>query len=517
MKIGIDIGGTTTHAVLVTSDGRILQASQHITTPDLLTGVKGSVQALFERTSICPAEVKGIFIGTTELINAIFEGRVMSRTALIRIGTQPTKIEPAITFPETLRSSLKKVWFVKSSNHYNHATLEPNIHGELFSIFQQIEAHAIEAVSIVGTYSPMYEEEELWVKKAIKKRFPNIAITVSHRLGSIGYIERENAAILNALFSKLIRSLLAELSSCFSGLAFTCPFWLTKSDGSLMTVQEAMDFPVLTIFSGVANSLKGAAILTSYKDLLAVDIGGSKIYAGRVRNEQLREVNSSTNLAGIDTSLAMPEFISLPFGGGSIPNIEDGQVRFLPHHSNDIAIEGLSWGGSSWTVSDCFLKLFPEAFYDEKIDTARLADLSNNDCELVVSHVMGQLKLALDQLQESEEELPIVLVGGGSPLFGQELFGQYNQVMNPAGYPISSAIGACFAQVSEVVDKVYWLHNRSKEEILDEAVAACKKAVLKKGASPESIHISYVEEYPFAYLRGEILRVRTRAMGALIL
>ncbi len=517
MKIGIDIGGTMTHAVLVTDDGRLLRASQHTTTTDLFTGVQAAVQTLFVMTSIRPAEVKGIFIGTTELVNALFEERVMAKTSLIRIGTQVTKMKPAFTFPETFRSSLCNVWFLKSGNRYNQSSLGNNFSSELELIIQQIAANSIEAVSIVGAYSPMYEEEEVLVKEAIKHHFPNVSITASHHLGSIGYIERENASILNALLSKITKKFLTELSTCFSELSLTCPFWLTKSDGSLLTVQEAMEFPVLTIFSGVANSFKGAAFLSSYKDLLAVDIGGSKIYVGRVRNEQLREVVSSTNLAGIDTSLAMPEFISLPFGGGSIPNIQNGQVRFLPHQSNDIAMDGLAWGGSSWTVTDCFLKRFPDSFYDENIDQSRLDVLSIHDCEQVVSYVMSQLKLALDMLQDSERELPIVLVGGGSPLFQQELFGPYKQVVNPAGYPISGAIGACLAQVSEVVDKVFWLNNRSKEAILDEAVTSCKTAVLKKGASPESIQISYVEEYPFAYLRGEILRVKTKATGEMII
>lgn len=130
---------------------------------------------------------------------------------------------------------------------------------------------------------------------------------------------------------------------------------------------------------------------------------------------------------------------------------------------------------------------------------------------------MDQVKHTLEVVKEQEEEWPIILVGGGSPLFNEQLFGKYQQVLNPAGYPMSSAIGACCSPISAVMDKVYWLNHRTKEEIIAEAIDACKVAVLKKGAVPNSIQLSYVEEYPFAYLRGEILRVKTKATGELIL
>ncbi len=241
------------------------------------------------------------------------------------------------------------------------------------------------------------------------------------------------------------------------------------------------------------------------------------IHLGKVRNGQLREVTNSTRLLGIDANLAMPEFISLPFGGGSIPVIQNGEWHLLPPKMKEIEKDGIAWGGQSWTVSDSFLKLYPDSFYDQRLDVSRLNSLDRIDCEKVVDYCMGHIKHALDLLQGHEGEWPIVLVGGGSPLLNEQLFGKYKQVMNPAGYPISSAIGACFAPVSNVIDKVYWLNNRTKEEIIEEAVSACKNAVLKRGADPGSIQVSYVEEYPFAYLKGEILRVKTKATGELIL
>ncbi|GER67726.1 hydantoinase/oxoprolinase N-terminal domain-containing protein [Weizmannia acidilactici] len=517
MRIGIDIGGTNTHAVLVTDQGKLRMASSSVTTPDIFTGVRSSVGNLLKKTSIQPNEIKGIFVGTTELLNAVYEERTLAKTALIRIELQPSKIIPALNWPESLRSFLKEIYELKSNNRYNQAGNEISCLKQLKPLYKSIAEKKIDAVCIVGAYSPMYENEEMQVKNEINNRFPDISVTVSHQFGSMGFIERENVALLNTLLSKVIRKILFNLASCFSSLSLQCPFWLTQSNGSLMTIEQAMKFPILTIASGAANSLKGASRLSGLKEMIAIDIGGSKIYVGHVANGELKEMTASTNLFGIDASLEMPEIISLPFGTGNIPLIHDGKVEFLPLISNDIKKVGTAWGGDTWTVSDCFLKLFPKSFYDPDIDTEKLETLSESECEKVVYDVTQKIKEAIDQLQNDEKELPIVLVGGGSPLFNQKLFGKYQQVINPAGYPFSSAIGACFSSVSEVIDKVYWLNHRSKEEVVKEAAEACKQAVVKKGADPHSVKLSYIQEYPFEYLRGEILRVKVKAVGEQIL
>jgi hypothetical protein len=517
MKIGIDIGVTNTHAVLVTDDGKLFAAARQATSSNILLGVHQAVSNLLERTRISPNAVKGIFIGTTELLKALVEEKVMAKCALLRIGRRQTKIAPALNWPPSLKSFIHEVYFLESRNRYNGSNPRHDYHRELEPLFHQISSGAIEAVCIVGTYSPMYEGEEQQVKNEIKARFPAIPITVSHQLGSIGFIERENASLLNTLLSKLMSEVLANLQIHFSRLSLTCPIWFTQSNGSLMTAKEALELPALTLTSGVANSLRGAAILSGKNDIIAVDVGGSMINLGKVTNGQLREVTSATNLLGIDASLVMPEFISLPFGGASIPSVQGGEVTFHTPIAKNIAREGMAWGGKSWTVSDSFLKLYPDSFYDKSVDVSKLDQLDRSDCEHVVRHVMGQVKHALDLLQDHEEEYPIVLVGGGSPLLNERLFGKYKRIYNPAGYSSSSAIGACFAPVSEVVDKVYWLNDHSKEEIIDDAVAACKNAVLQKGADPGTIQVSYVGEYPFAYLRGEILRVKTKVTGELIL
>ncbi|WP_416876465.1 hydantoinase/oxoprolinase N-terminal domain-containing protein, partial [Kitasatospora sp. SC0581] len=111
MKIGIDIGGTNTHAVLVSGDGKLKMVASSLTTPDVYTGVYRSTKALLQKSEIRAEEVKGIYIGTTELMNAVHDEKVLAKTALIRMARRPVHITPALKWPATLRGLVTEPYF----------------------------------------------------------------------------------------------------------------------------------------------------------------------------------------------------------------------------------------------------------------------------------------------------------------------------------------------------------------------------------------------------------------------
>ncbi|MFS0783773.1 hydantoinase/oxoprolinase N-terminal domain-containing protein [Bacillus sp. 1P06AnD] len=512
MRIGIDIGSTRVDGVLLDTDDKLLAAAKHLTGEHAVESISIVVEELLAH--IDPQQVKGIFISTTHLLNALIQQRNLAKTALIRIGTAGSDVDPRWRWPEALREYIRTVLFLESGNSYNQASLN-DLTYDLSDLYSFMEKEEIEAVCIVGAFSPLYEQEEVRVKNQISAQFPGTPITMSHQIGSIGLMERENAALLNAFMSKETGRVLHHLADALSGLAIDCPYWLVQNDGSLLTMKEAIEFPILSFASGISNSLKGVASLTSLSDFIAVDVGGSTIEFGKMQGGQMNEVSSSAELLGMDINLELPEFWSLPFGGGNVVSVKDGNAVIHQTIASDIATDGLAWGGHSWTVSDCFLRLYKDALYDPRLKHERLDFVSTEDCRIVVSYVMNKIKGVLEQLQNQEEELPIVLVGGGSPLLHASLFGKYQKVIHPPAYTICNAIGACRSPLSYFIDKVYWLNDRSKNEVVEEAIDMCRKEVLAKGALPDSVKVQYVKEYPFDYLQGEILRVKAKVTGIL--
>ncbi|WP_409304879.1 hydantoinase/oxoprolinase N-terminal domain-containing protein [Peribacillus sp. SCS-155] len=517
MKLGIDVGGTNTDAVIVRNNGKLLSWSKHLTTADITSGIGAAAKEVLQDANISPEQIEGVFVGTTHVLNALYQPVNLSKTALIRITNRPSLIKPAVDWPEDLKKYLSSIYHFQSSYDYTGRKNGPLIMDshDFNNLLYGIKEGNIESICIVGAYSPLYDAEEQEVKKQIEAYFPAIPITMSHHIGSTGFIERENAALLNAILSKVMRQAMIDLSSVFERLSLNCPCWITQNDGSLMEIQEAIDYPVLTIGSGITNSFRGASILSDIARCIVVDVGGSTVDIGKVVDGQPEVSVSSTSFLDIAVNMRVPKLSSLPFGGGSLISVEQELVHIKETIANDIERYGISWGGSTWTLTDSFLKVYPESFSDDKINLKGLENLSEADCRKVIKKVMMEIKTKIARFQPNNEMLPIVLVGGGSPLILNRLFGKYQKIIHPAGYLICNAVGACFAPLSAQVDKVFWLKDKTKQQIIDEQTEQLIQQLIQKGANRESIRLASIEEYPFDYMKGEVLRIRLKVLGDL--
>ena len=74
MRIGVDVGGTNTDAVLV--DGRdVIAEAKTPTTPDVTAGIVAALRSVVETSGVEVARVQAVMIGTTHFTNAVVEAR----------------------------------------------------------------------------------------------------------------------------------------------------------------------------------------------------------------------------------------------------------------------------------------------------------------------------------------------------------------------------------------------------------------------------------------------------------
>ncbi|MBZ0285973.1 MAG: hydantoinase/oxoprolinase family protein, partial [Anaerolineae bacterium] len=102
MRIGIDVGGTNTDAVLM--DGRtVVGWAKSPTTRDVSSGITNVLQALLAQTKAAPRDITAVMLGTTHFTNAVVERKSLSKTAVVRIGLPATSaLPPYIDWPEDL-------------------------------------------------------------------------------------------------------------------------------------------------------------------------------------------------------------------------------------------------------------------------------------------------------------------------------------------------------------------------------------------------------------------------------
>src|SRR5262249_60030434 len=108
----------------------------------------------------------------------------------------------------------------------------------------------------------------------------SVDLSLSHEIGTVGLLERENATVLNATLGGVTRRVAEALSCALNAHGLEPLVFFAQNDGSLMGLDYALDHPVLTIGSGPANSIRGAAHLSGLDDGLAVDGGGASAGIG---------------------------------------------------------------------------------------------------------------------------------------------------------------------------------------------------------------------------------------------
>ena len=83
-----------------------------------------------------------------------------------------------------------------------------------------------------------------------------MAVTLSHEIGSLGLLERENATILNAALFGVTGQVITATQDVINSAGLAVEMLLAQNDGTLMALDFAQRFPILTIGSGPANSLR---------------------------------------------------------------------------------------------------------------------------------------------------------------------------------------------------------------------------------------------------------------------
>ena len=151
-----------------------------------------------------------------------------------------------------------------------------------------------------------------------KEEAPEIFVTLSHEIGRVGILERENAAALNACLGEMAQRTVASLQEAIRSFGLDVPLYLSQNDGTLMEAEFAARYPVVTIASGPTNSMRGAAFLSDMQNGIVLDIGGTTTDGGALLNGFPREASVAINIAGVRTNFRMPDVLSIALGGGTI-------------------------------------------------------------------------------------------------------------------------------------------------------------------------------------------------------
>lgn len=505
-RIGVDVGGTNTDAALVavsaSGDATVIEAVKTPTTDDVLGGVSDALG------SIPHHDVDVVVIGTTHFTNAVVQRRDLNRVGFLRICL-PTgaSLPPLVGWPSDLAEAVHgETVLVRGGVEFDGRPFEELDEAAVVEAARRFADAGLTSLVVAGSFSPVDTRQEERAAEILREHVPGARVTLSHRLGRLGLLERENAAGLNAALVDLAETTIAAFAASLAEAGFDSEtrLFLSQNDGTLLGLDEAALYPVLTFASGPTNSMRGAALLGGISDGLVVDVGGTTADFGALAAGYPRQANAAVEVGGVRTLFQLPDLLSIGLGGGS--RITQDPLTIGPGSvGQHLLTEALCFGGPVTTLTDAAIAAgrlaIPGTSNPQVADADSLMDLA--------SRMIGD---GADRMKLSASDVPLIAVGGGAFAVPDHLPG-IGEVVRPEHAGVANAVGAALAQVSGEVDRVF--RDIDREAAIEQAVQEATDRAVATGASRGSVEVIEIEDLPLAYLPGDGRRLRVRVVGSL--
>lgn len=547
VRIGIDVGGTFTHAVAIDAEtleliGRSKVPTTHRAAEGVAKGIIDALQILLQTAGISPDEVTFIAHSTTQATNALLEGDV-APVGIIGMGAKGSaflsKLGTDIRSIELAPGKHLKTYFqfLDTSKALN----EDAVRKALSTLVEQ-GAKAIAVSESFSVDDPVNEDFVLSIARDM-----GLPATSGSEVSKLyGLKVRTRTAVINAaMLPKMIETADMTESSVRSA-GIKAPIMIMRSDGGVMDIEAMRKRPILTMLSGPAAGVAAAMMYLNISDGIFLEVGGTSTDISVIRNGKalvkgaeigghrvyMRTLDVKTiGVAGgsmfrvsgkeiIDVGPRSAHIAGLGYVSFSEPreSLTFTKVQPQPSDPSDYLAVGLDLcltptcasnflglvpendcaRGNIASVTAAFNALGNELNADPKALAERALMLAYQKCLPTIKQFMAEYKL---------DPHTLTLVGGGGgaaaivPFVAKQLGMQHALAENA---DVISAIGVALALVRETVERN--IVQPKPDDILRIREEAFH-AVQKMGADPASIEI-HVEVDPRANI------VRATAFGA---
>jgi len=297
------------------------------------------------------------------------------------------------------------------------------------------------------------------------------------------------------------------------------PLFIVQNDGSVMSADYAVDYPIFTVASGPAASVRGAVY--GIEDGVVVDIGGTSTDVAYIVSGFPRESSITVEIGGGKTNIRCPDLLSIALGGGTLVKHQDGRIIGLGPESvgYNLVRLAVSFGGPLLTVHDIAvatgrLREKLDVFATDYVtDEAKVKGLSKGLVEEAHLAIKRTLEEAIDKMKTTAEPVPAIFIGGGALVVPSENIEGTSEVLNPEHFEVGGAVGTTIAEIGAYAEGVVDLEREDRDGAIERVTEQAKENAVAAGAIRETTEVIDVEEIPFTYMPGKREKIRVRVKG----
>lgn len=334
-RIGIDVGGTFTKAVLIDNATRAVVGRHSVlTTHDHPSGVASGVVEVFRKvldgTGVAPEAVVFLAHSTTQATNALLEGDVarvgilgMAGERAAHLAREQANVAPIELAPGRVLTTANRFLVTDSMS-------EPQVRQAIAELVAE-GAQVLVASSAFGVDTTGSEE---LVRKLAGEA--GLLTTCGHEITRLyGLTTRTRTAVINAsiLPRMIATATMTEASVRQAGIS--APLMIMRGDGGVMDINEMRRRPVMTMLSGPAASVAGALMHLRVSDGLYFEVGGTSTNIGVIRNG--RPTVTYARIGGHETYVSSLDVRVIGVAGGSLVRARPGAIVDVGPRSAHIA------------------------------------------------------------------------------------------------------------------------------------------------------------------------------------